>query len=187
MNHLGDFDYVVVGAGSAGCAVAARLSESGAYRVALIEAGGDDNNFWIHAPLGFGKTFNNPRYNWMFESEPEPGLEGTKLFQPRGKVLGGTSSINGMVYVRGQREDFDHWRQLGNIGWSYDDVLPYFKKSENNENGANDYHGVGGPLGVSNPARYELADAFIEAGHQAGYERNPDFNGTHRTDSDMCS
>lgn len=172
-----EFDYIVIGAGSAGCVVAARLSESGIHSVALVEAGGEDKSFWIHAPLGFGMLFNDPNYNWLYESEPEAELKDAKSFQPRGKVLGGTGSINGMLYMRGQREDFDVWRQLGNVGWSYDDVLPYFRKAEDNERGANEYHGTGGPLRVSNIRPHELGDAFIAAGLQAGYSRNDDFNG----------
>ena len=123
-------DFIVVGAGSAGCAVAARLSEDPATRVVLIEAGGEDKNRWIHIPLGFGKTFADPSVNWCYETEPDPGAADRRVFWPRGKVLGGSSSINGMVYIRGQAEDFDHWRQLGNAGWSFDDVLPYFKRAE---------------------------------------------------------
>src|SRR4051812_41050135 len=131
----GDYDFVVVGAGSAGCVVAARLSESGKHTVALIEAGGEADSFWFKAPLGFGKLYAHKKYNWGYEGEAEPYLEGHRTAQPRGKVLGGTSSINGMVYMRGQREDYDHWRQLGNVGWGYDDVLPFFKKSEDNDRG----------------------------------------------------
>src|SRR5262245_53539810 len=123
------YDYVVVGAGSAGCVVAARLSESGAHGVALLEAGGEDKSFWIHRPVGYGKLYHDSKHNWLFESEPEPGLHNGKSFQPRGKVLGGSGSINGHVYQRGSPEDFDHWRQLGNTGWGYEDVLPYFKKA----------------------------------------------------------
>ena len=177
MEEAGQFDYVVVGAGSAGCVVAARLSESGTYRVALIEAGGEDKCFWIRAPLGYGKLYDDPTYNWRYESEPEPELAGARMYQPRGKVLGGTGSINGMVYMRGQREDFDHWRDLGNVGWSYSEVLPYFKKSEDNDRGEDAYHRVGGPLRVSNLPPHELADAFIAAGQQLGYVRNDDING----------
>lgn len=170
-------DYVVVGAGSAGCVVAARLTESGKHSVTLLEAGGEDKGFWITVPIGYGKLYGDPNYNWNYVGEPEPGLEGAKTSQPRGKVLGGTGSINGVVYMRGQREDFDYWRQLGNVGWSYDDVLPYFIKSEDNDRGANAYHGVGGPLGVTTQAKHELVEAFIAAGIQAGYKRNDDFNG----------
>src|SRR6266403_4699588 len=129
-------DFIVIGAGSAGCTVAARLSEDPATRVLLLEAGGEDNNRWIHIPLGFGKTFADPSVNWCYETEPEPGAAGRRVYWPRGKVLGGSSSINGMVYIRGQAEDFDHWRQLGNTGWSSADVLPYFKRAEHQTRGA---------------------------------------------------
>ena len=172
-----EFDYVVVGAGTAGCVVAARLTESGAHRVALIEAGGEDRGFWIDTPLGFGRLWDDPRYNWRYESEPEPELAGGKSYLPRGRVLGGTGTINAMVYVRGQREDFESWRRLGNVGWGYDDVLPYYKKSEDNERGADAWHAVGGPMRVSDMPRHELTDAFVEAGVQAGYGHTPDFNG----------
>ena len=172
-----EFDYIVVGAGTAGCVVAARLSESGSHRVALIEAGGEDNSFWIDTPIGFGRLWDDPKFNWRYESEPEPELSGGKSYLPRGKVLGGTGTINAMIYVRGQREDFDNWRRWGNAGWGYDDVLPFFKKSEDNERGADDYHAVGGPMRVSDMARYELTDAFVAAGIEAGYPCNDDFNG----------
>ncbi len=177
MDNAEAFDYVVVGAGTAGCVVAARLSESGAHSVALIEAGGSDEGFWIRTPLGFGRLWDDPRYNWRYQSEPEPELAGGSSYLPRGKVLGGTGTINAMVYVRGQRGDFDRWRELGNTGWGYDDVLPYYKKSEDNERGADAYHAAGGPMRVSDMARHELTDAFVEAGVQAGYPRNADFNG----------
>ncbi len=143
------YDYIVTGAGSAGCAVAARLSESGRNRVLLLEAGGEDRNPWIHVPMGYSRLFSNPRVNWMYESEPEPELEGRSMYQPRGKVLGGTSSINGMVYMRGNPLDYDGWRQRGCTGWDWDSVLPYFKKAEDQERGADPFHGVGGPLRVS--------------------------------------
>lgn len=175
--ELREFDFVVVGGGSAGCVLAARLSESGRYTVALLEAGGRDDNFWIHVPLGYGKLYDHPGYNWLYESEPEAELNGVRSFQPRGRVLGGTGAINMMVYIRGQREDFDHWRQLGNAGWSYDDVLPFFKMSEDYERGADAYHGVGGPIRTTTVPRHELADAFLKAGQQAGYPLNDDFNG----------
>ena len=177
MESLGEFDYVVVGAGSAGCVVAARLSESGRHQVAVLEAGGEDNNFWVKMPLGFGKMYDFPKYCWIYESEPEAGLNGATVRTPRGRMLGGTSSINGMVYLRGQHEDFDHWRELGNAGWGYDDVLPYFRKSEDNDRGANHFHGKGGPLGVASAPHHELVDAFVESGIKAGYPRNTDFNG----------
>ena len=150
--NMDTFDYIVTGAGSAGCVVAARLSEGGRYRVLLLEAGGNDRNPWIHVPMGYPKVYANPRFNWMYETEPEPGLKGRRLYQPRGKVLGGTSAINGMVYMRGNPADYNEWRQRGCVGWDWDGVLPYFKKAEDQENGANAFHGVGGPLRVSNPS-----------------------------------
>jgi len=173
------FDYIVVGAGSAGCVLADRLTASGRHRVLLLEAGGHDRNVWIHIPLGYGKLFNNPKVNWLYSSEPEPDLNNRKIIQPRGKVLGGSSSINGLLYIRGQPEDFDHWRQLGNVGWSFDDVLPYFRRSEDQERGPDALHGVGGPLAVSNVSEpHPLCEAFIEAAQQAGFPRNDDFNGS---------
>ncbi len=175
------FDYIVTGAGSAGCAVAARLSESGQYRVLLLEAGGPDRNPWIHIPMGFYRLFANPQVNWMYESEPEEKLDGRALYQPRGKVLGGTSSINGMVYMRGNAADYDEWRQRGCEGWDYDSVLPYFKKAEHQERGPSEFHGVGGPLRVSDqPRRVELADRLVEAAIQAGLPANDDFNGAQQ-------
>ncbi len=170
-------DFIVVGAGSAGCAVAARLSEDRATRVLLLEAGGEDRNRWIHIPLGFGKTFADPSVNWCYETEPDPGASGRRVFWPRGKVLGGSSSINGMVYIRGQAEDFDHWRQLGNTGWSFDDVLPYFRRSEHQMRGADRFHGTDGPLCVSDVAQHPICEAFIAATTGLGFPRNDDFNG----------
>jgi choline dehydrogenase-like flavoprotein len=181
MRDYGSFDYVIVGGGSAGCVLANRLSASGAHRVLLLEAGGEDRNPWIHIPLGYGKLFKNAKLNWLYESEPEPELNHRRIIQPRGKVLGGSSSINGCIYIRGQKEDFDHWRQLGNVGWSYDDVLPYFKKAEDQERGADDFHGAGGPLGVSDQRdAHELCEAFIAAAEQTGIPRNDDFNGARQ-------
>src|SRR6266851_546195 len=171
------YDFIVTGAGSAGCAVAGRLSESGRWRVLLLEAGGRDSYPWIHIPLGYTKTFTNPRVNWMFESEPEKELKDRTLYQPRGKVLGGTSSINGMVYMRGTSTDYDGWRQRGCEGWDWDSVLPFFKKAEDQERGADDFHGVGGPLHVSNPVRTPLGDAMVAASIEAGVPANDDFNG----------
>ncbi len=177
-DDLLEADFVVIGAGSAGCAVAARLSEDPATRVILLEAGTDDRNRWIHIPLGFGKTFADPSVNWCYETEPEAGAGGRKVYWPRGKVLGGSSSINGMVYIRGQAEDFDHWRQLGNTGWSFEDVLPYFRRSEDQSRGADPFHGSGGPLAVSDvPDKHPIAEAFIEGAMALGYPRNDDFNG----------
>jgi choline dehydrogenase len=173
----GVFDYIVAGAGSAGCAVAARLSESGRYRVLLLEAGGKDSGFWIHVPIGYSRLFANPRVNWMFESEPEPELDGRTMYQPRGKVLGGTSSINGMVYMRGNPADYDLWRQRGCAGWDWDSVLPFFKKAEDQERGGDAFHGRGGPLRVSDQAvHWELGDHFIAAALEAGLPANNDFN-----------
>jgi len=172
------YDFIVLGAGSAGCAVAGRLSESGRYRVLLLEAGPRDTNPWIHVPLGYTKVFTDPKVNWMFESEPEPTLNNRTLYQPRGKVLGGTSSINGTVYMRGTPADYDQWRQSGCEGWDWDNVLPFFKKAENQQRGPSDLHGSGGPLHVSDiPHEWPLAKAAIEAAVQAGIPRNDDFNG----------
>lgn len=172
------YDYIIVGAGSAGCVLANRLTESGRHNVLLLEAGGNDRGPWIHIPLGYGKHFTNPKVNWLFTNEPDPATGNRRLAQPRGKLLGGSSSINGLVYIRGQREDYDHWRQLGNDGWSFDDVLPYFRKSEDQQRGADEYHGTGGPLAVSDPASpHPLCDAFIAAAEQTGYPRTDDFNG----------
>ncbi len=174
-------DFIVIGAGSAGCAVAARLSEDRATRVLLLEAGGEDKNRWIHIPLGFGKTFADPSVNWCYETEPDPGAADRRVFWPRGKVLGGSSSINGMVYIRGQAEDFDHWRQLGNTGWSSEDVLPYFKRSEHQTRGADAFHGTGGPLCVSDvPDKHPICEAFIESAMSLGFPRNDDFNGARQ-------
>jgi choline dehydrogenase len=172
------FDYIIVGAGSAGCVLANRLTASGRHRVLLLEAGGPDRNIWIHIPLGYGKLFANAKVNWLYSTEPEPDLNNRKVIQPRGKVLGGSSSINGLLYVRGQHEDYDHWRQLGNTGWAFADVLPYFRRAEDQERGADDLHGTGGPLAVSNVSEpHPLCEAFIEASQQAGFPRNDDFNG----------
>jgi choline dehydrogenase len=172
------FDYIIVGAGSAGCVLANRLTASGKHRVLLLEAGPKDRSIWLHIPLGYGKLFNDRRHNWCYATEPQTECYGRNVIAPRGKVLGGTSSINGLVYIRGQADDFNNWRQLGNAGWAFDDVLPYFRKAEDNERGADALHGVGGPLAVSNARdRHPLADAYIEAAQQCGYPRNDDFNG----------
>src|SRR3984957_18997489 len=173
-----EFDYVIVGAGSAGCVLANRLSADGKNSVLLLEAGPKDTNLWIHVPLGYGKLFKEKTVNWMYQTEPEPGLVGRTVFQPRGKVLGGSSSINGLLYVRGQHEDYDRWRQHGNAGWGFDDVLPYFKKAESQQRGADKYHGSGGPLPVSDLGHPDpLSAAFIEAAAETGLPINPDFNG----------
>ena len=173
-----EFDYVIVGAGSAGCVLANRLSADGKNSVLLLEAGPEDKNLWIHVPLGYGKLFKEKTVNWMYQTEPEPELGGRQVFQPRGKVLGGSSSINGLLYVRGQHEDYDRWRQRGNSGWGYDDVLPYFKKAEDQQRGGDKYHGVGGPLTVSNLGHPDpLSTAFIDAAVETGLPFNSDFNG----------
>ncbi len=181
MTDTAEYDFIVTGAGSAGCVVASRLSESGRYRVLLLEAGIRDSNPWIHIPIGYTKAFANPRINWMFDSAPEQALNNRTLYLPRGKVLGGTSSINGMVYMRGDPSDYDHWRQLGCEGWDWDSVLPFFKKAENNQRGADEFHGVGGPLRVSDPPHiWPLAKAMVEAAVQAGIPRTADFNGAQK-------
>lgn len=178
MSAIGSFDYVIVGAGSAGCVLANRLSANPSNRVLLLEAGPPDRNPWIHVPLGYGKLFADKRHNWLFTTAPEPELDGRRIGQPRGKVLGGSSSINGLVYMRGQPEDFDQWAQFGATGWGFDDLLPYFRRSEDQQRGADDWHGAGGPQAVSDQSEpHPLCDAFIAAGGQAGYARNDDFNG----------
>src|SRR5579863_4855040 len=156
------FDYIIVGAGSAGCVLANRLTASGRHRVLLLEAGGHDRNIWIHIPLGYGKLFSNPKVNWLYSTEPEPELNNRRVIQPRGKVMGGSSSINGLLYIRGQHEDYDHWRQLGNAGWSFNDVLPYFRRAESNVRGSDRFRGSGGPLCVSDVEKHPIAEAFID-------------------------
>lgn len=175
------FDYIVTGAGSAGCVVAARLSENGRYRVLLLEAGDRDRNPWIHVPMGYSRLFADPSVNWMYQSEPEEGLNGRTIYQPAGRVLGGTSSINGMVYMRGNPADYDEWQQRGCTGWGWESVLPYFKKAEDQERGTDAFHGVGGPLRVSDPpVRWELADHWVAAAVEAGLPANNDFNGARQ-------
>lgn len=173
------YDFVIVGAGSSGSVLADRLSASGRFSVLVIEAGGSDNRFYVQMPLGYGKTFYDPKVNWMYAAEPDPGLGGRIDMWPRGKVLGGSSSINAMVYVRGAREDFDDWRDAGNPGWGHDDLLTIFKALEHNEAGADDWRGQGGPLHVTGRGRYlhPLCAQFLKAGQEAGLAFNPDFNG----------
>ena len=171
-------DYVIVGAGSAGCVLANRLSKDPSIKVVLMEAGGRDWNPWIHIPVGYFKTMHNPSVDWCYRTEPDPGLNGRRLDWPRGKVLGGSSSLNGLLYVRGQPQDYDRWQQMGNAGWGWDHVLPLFKRSENQERGADEFHGDQGPLSVSNMRlQRPICDAWVAAAQEAGYPFNSDYNG----------
>ncbi len=182
--HIGSFDYVIVGAGTAGCVLANRLSADPAISVLLLEAGGKDSYPWIHIPVGYLYTQNNPRTDWCFKTEAEPGLGGRVLNYPRGKVLGGCSSINGMIYMRGQAADYDHWRQLGNRGWGWDDVLPYFKRSEDYVHGADELHGAGGEWRVEEMRlNWEILAAFRAAAAEVGIPETDDFN---RGDNEGC-
>lgn len=172
------YDYIVIGAGSAGCVLANRLSADPNNRVLLLEAGGRDWYPWIHIPVGYFKTMHNPLTDWRYKTEPDPGLGGRTLDWPRGKTLGGSSAINGLLYVRGQPQDFDGWRQMGNVGWGWDDVLPLFKRAEDQERGPDEMHGTGGPLAVSDMRiRREICDRFIDAAVELGYPARDDFNG----------
>ncbi|WP_371924340.1 GMC family oxidoreductase [Aliihoeflea sp. 40Bstr573] len=173
------FDFVIVGSGSAGSVVAERLSASGRHSVLVLEAGGSDRRFFVQMPLGYGKTFFDPRVNWNYRAEPDPGLGGNADHWPRGKILGGSSSINAMVWIRGHKSDFDDWRDAGNAGWGYDDVLPVFRQIEDNEAGADSYRGTGGPVHVTDLTRHvhPLTKRYIAAGVELGLARNADFNG----------
>lgn len=174
---LGQFDYIIVGAGSAGCVLANRLSANPAHRVLLLEAGGTDNYHWIHIPIGYLFCMGNPRTDWMMKTDADQGLNGRQLSYPRGKVLGGCSSINGMIYMRGQARDYDQWRQLGNDGWSWDEVLPYFMRSEDHHSGETDTHGSGGEWRVEEQRlSWEILDAFRDAAAEIGIPRTDDFN-----------
>ena len=171
------FDYVIVGAGSAGCVLANRLSANGKHRVAVIEAGGRDNWIWFHIPVGYLFAIGNPKSDWMFRTEEEPGLNGRSLAYPRGKVIGGCSAINAMIYQRGQDTDYDRWRQLGLEGWGWNDVLPVFKSQEDHFLGATDLHGAGGEWKVNKPRiSWKILDSFIDAAEQTGIPRTNDFN-----------
>jgi choline dehydrogenase len=173
------YDYVIVGAGSAGCVLANRLTAGGRRRVLVLEAGGHDRRIWLRVPIGYGKSFYDPRVNWTYRTEPDPGLDGRKGYWPRGKVLGGSSAINAMVFVRGDPSDFDDWAALGNPGWGWADVLPYFKKLEAYSRGADQWRGDDGPMPVQNVDSdlHPLCHAYLEAGEQAGLGRSEDFNG----------
>jgi choline dehydrogenase len=176
------FDYVIVGAGSAGCVLADRLTANGRHRVLVLEAGGSDRRFFVHMPLGYGKTFYDKRVNWMYMAEPDPGLNGQRDFYPRGKLLGGSSSINAMVYIRGQKADYDDWRSAGNIGWGWDDILPAFKAIEDYPEGDPAYRGHGGPLRITDlgPDAHSLCNPFLKAAEAAGLRYTPDFNGAEQ-------
>ena len=174
------YHFIVVGAGSAGCVLANRLSADPSVQVLLLEAGPRDSSPWIHIPVGYYKGIVNPAIGWGYETDPVPGTHNRRISWPRGKVLGGSSSINGLIYIRGQAQDFDHWRQLGNSGWDWDSVKPYFIRSEGRDRGADAFHGADGPLGVSDVHRNELCDAYIEAARQAGIPYNDDFNGARQ-------
>lgn len=176
-----DWDYIIIGAGSAGCVLADRLSASGRHRVLVLEAGPMDRNPWIHIPVGYAKLIFHPTLSWGYRTEPEPHAGHRRIAWPRGRVVGGSSSINGLIYIRGQQADYDHWRQLGNEGWSFADVLPLFRRSEAQARGADEYHGTEGPLSVSDLAdRHPLCEAFIAAAAESGIPPNPDFNGARQ-------
>ncbi|MBE7367272.1 GMC family oxidoreductase [Ramlibacter pallidus] len=180
-SDIATVDYLIVGGGSAGCVLAARLSEDPDVQVALLEAGPPDTSILIHCPAGLALLAKNGQANWGFQTEPQPGLNGRRGYQPRGKVLGGSSSVNAMIYARGHRADYDGWAAEGNAGWGWDDVLPYFRRSEHNERGADAFHGTGGPLNVMDlRSPHRFGGVFVEAGKQAGYPENRDFNGAQQ-------
>ena len=178
---MATYDYIIVGAGTAGCVLANRLSDNGKHSVLLIEAGPKDRYHWIHIPVGYAKTMFNEKYNWCFYTQPDPEMNNRRIYWPRGKVLGGSSSINGLIYVRGQPLDYNLWAQEGNRGWGWDDVLPYFRKLEGNERGESEFHGGDGPLKCSDiHERHELMEAIIRAGNEQGVKTTDDFNGPNQ-------
>jgi len=175
------FDYIVIGGGSGGCTIASRLSENKANKVCLIEAGGDGKNVLIRMPSAIAAILPTPIFNWAFKTIPQPGLNGRLSYQPRGRALGGSSAINAMLYIRGHKSDYDEWRDLGNPGWGYDDVLPYFIKSEGNQRGGDEFHGADGPLSVSDQVSpHEISSAFLQAGRETQYTITDDFNGAEQ-------
>ena len=174
---MDNFDFIILGAGSAGCVLANRLSENPDHKVLLLEAGGKDNYPWIHIPVGYFKTMHNPNTDWCYRTEPDESMNNISIRYPRGKTLGGSSSINGLLYIRGQHRDYDLWRQSGNTGWGWDDVLPYFIKAENQERGKSEFHGVDGPLSVSDQRIHlPLLDEFQNAAEEFGIPKTKDFN-----------
>jgi Choline dehydrogenase and related flavoproteins len=172
-----EFDYIIIGAGSAGCVLANRLTSIESNKILLIEAGGKDTYPWIHIPVGYYKTMHNPKTDWCFKTEPDETMNNRSINYPRGKTLGGSSSINGLLYIRGQEQDYDTWRQLGNVGWGWKDVLPYFLKSEDQERGKSEFHGVGGPISVEDQRiQLDILNIFMEAAEEVGITKVNDFN-----------
>ena len=172
-----EFDYIIIGAGSAGCVLANRLSSISSNKILLLEAGGKDNYPWIHIPVGYYKTMHNPKTDWCFKTEPDETMNNRSINYPRGKTLGGSSSINGLLYIRGQKQDYDIWRQLGNVGWGWKDVLPYFLKSENQERGKSEFHGDKGPIYVEDQRiQLDILDVFMNAAEEIGIPKVNDFN-----------